>query len=259
MSTSTIGRPKCAWCHKRHRAGVECPVKSRESADPGTGPKPEPVLAPAWPDADLFSDLDVEGALRADAERQRAAEERQREFLKNPKGTQQESRNPTRDRLKEMQKLRWQRFHCRKAKVADQLTIEEWLEILDRYDWKCAYCRGPYQVLEHPAGREAGHHKGNVKPACFSCNCLKRRDPDWYPGKVPPKAEREVERVKKLWARSRVGKPSVEALAAFGLWLDRRKYRPASSYQLMGRAAQALGIRVTGEAQRVRQGLREKT
>ena len=29
--SSAYGRPKCAWCHKRHRAGVECPTRTRET------------------------------------------------------------------------------------------------------------------------------------------------------------------------------------------------------------------------------------
>lgn len=44
------------------------------------------------------------------------------------------------------------RVHVGKAKrrnLPATLTLLEWLHILNHFEWKCAYCLGKFQVLEH--------------------------------------------------------------------------------------------------------------
>ena len=54
----------------------------------------------------------------------------------------------------------------------DFLTMEQWLETLEYFNYKCAYCGGPFEVLEHYLA-EAGTTVSNCVPACFSCNVMK--------------------------------------------------------------------------------------
>lgn len=56
---------------------------------------------------------------------------------------------------------------------AGDLTTAEWLEILEEFDGRCAYCSSPDRIeLEHmtPLSRGGQHTKNNVVPACFTCN-----------------------------------------------------------------------------------------
>ncbi len=53
----------------------------------------------------------------------------------------------------------------------DFLTLEQWLETLEYFNNKCAYCGGPFEVLEHYLA-EAGTTVSNCVPACFSCNVM---------------------------------------------------------------------------------------
>ena len=52
------------------------------------------------------------------------------------------------------------------------LTMEQWLETLEYFDYKCAYCCGAFEVLEHYLAK-AGTTVSNCVPACFSCNVMK--------------------------------------------------------------------------------------
>src|SRR6266568_8750100 len=56
------------------------------------------------------------------------------------------------------------------------LTLTQWLEILDRYNWQCAYClEAPYQILEHCRSVRygGGTTAENCVPACVKCNSKK--------------------------------------------------------------------------------------
>jgi hypothetical protein len=69
-------------------------------------------------------------------------------------------------------------LHCDRASEAGvpaTLTIKEWIKVLDRYKWKCAYCGGSFEVLEHftPIALGGGTTKENCLPACNFCNALK--------------------------------------------------------------------------------------
>lgn len=62
----------------------------------------------------------------------------------------------------------------REGVVAD-LTIEQWIATLESWGFKCAYCGGEYQVMEHiiPVSQGGGTTVDNCVPACFSCNIRK--------------------------------------------------------------------------------------
>jgi len=80
------------------------------------------------------------------------------------------------------------------------LTITQWLATLDRYNWRCAYCKGPYEVLEHRkplAAPDGGTTAINCVPACQSCNSRKgTRHPDEIMQKetsLSPEAHRRIQ------------------------------------------------------------------
>jgi 5-methylcytosine-specific restriction endonuclease McrA len=53
------------------------------------------------------------------------------------------------------------------------LTLNEWVKTLDSLEWKCAYCGGEYEELDHwipLAARQRGTTKLNCIPACSRCN-----------------------------------------------------------------------------------------
>lgn len=56
--------------------------------------------------------------------------------------------------------------------LAATLTLAEWLETLCRYDWRCAHCRGEYEVLHRlvPLFQGGGSTRTNCAPACKSCS-----------------------------------------------------------------------------------------
>src|SRR5690242_9046143 len=61
-------------------------------------------------------------------------------------------------------------FHGKPA----TLTFDEWMATLEYFQFKCAYCGGRYQVLEHIDWvGTAGTTKANCVPACNSCNARK--------------------------------------------------------------------------------------
>lgn len=58
---------------------------------------------------------------------------------------------------------------------AATLTLQEWVAILEKYNYRCAYCGGDYEVLEHILSLRfgGGTTKDNCVPSCRSCNRLK--------------------------------------------------------------------------------------
>ena len=69
------------------------------------------------------------------------------------------------------------RRRARKASVINTLTKEEWAEVLEVFDHKCAYClRGDVVLtMDHvlPISKGGPHSVENVVPACKSCNYRK--------------------------------------------------------------------------------------
>lgn len=70
------------------------------------------------------------------------------------------------------------------------LTVDQWLATWDAYDGRCAYCFGSANSMDHviPRVRGGTNTKGNVVPACRSCNSRKRhRLPfEWLGGLTAP-------------------------------------------------------------------------
>lgn len=77
----------------------------------------------------------------------------------------------------------------RKYGLSATLTLEEWLNTLKHFHWKCAYCqRAPYTVLEHfePVIAGGGTNRYNCVPACDECNLSKY---DLHPDHIPAEYE----------------------------------------------------------------------
>jgi 5-methylcytosine-specific restriction endonuclease McrA len=70
---------------------------------------------------------------------------------------------------------------AREREMINTLTSEEWLQILEDYDYRCAYCVCEFDEDNLPTRdhvipiSKGGHNiKENVVPACKSCNSKKR-------------------------------------------------------------------------------------
>lgn len=68
--------------------------------------------------------------------------------------------------------------HRRRARqhAGGDLTTAEWLDVLEEFDHRCAYCQAQGELhMEHmtPLSRGGRHTKSNVVPACPSCNLSK--------------------------------------------------------------------------------------
>ncbi len=74
------------------------------------------------------------------------------------------------------QRLHGQNQRAKQAGTRHDLTMEQWLETLEYFDHKCAYCGGEYEVIEHfmPIYK-AGTTVSNCVPACLHCNIMKDR------------------------------------------------------------------------------------
>lgn len=59
-----------------------------------------------------------------------------------------------------------------KASLPATLTLPQWLAIIHHYRWSCAYCRGPYESIDHiiPIALGGGTTAHNCVPACHVCN-----------------------------------------------------------------------------------------
>lgn len=74
-------------------------------------------------------------------------------------------------------RIRKHTTRARKRGLEATLTVEEWLGILERHGWGCAFCGGPFESIEHvvPLHYGGGTTAGNCVPACLECNELR----DW--------------------------------------------------------------------------------
>ena len=92
--------------------------------------------------------------------------EHKREYLKTERG-----------------KATVQRSHYKRkaneGNAINTLTADEWLDILKKYDYKCAYCGKDLSNLlaqrDHiiPVSKGGGNTKENIVPSCRSCNSKK--------------------------------------------------------------------------------------
>lgn len=55
------------------------------------------------------------------------------------------------------------------------LLLSEWAETLRHYSWRCAFCKGPFESLDHfvPVSRGGASWVGNVVPSCLRCQAVK--------------------------------------------------------------------------------------
>lgn len=84
-----------------------------------------------------------------------------------------------REHQREIQRVRSQNWRAKKAGEPATLTIAQWLQILENFHQRCAYCQtGPYELMEHyiPIGqgkKDGGTTAKNCVPSCFKCNAGK--------------------------------------------------------------------------------------
>jgi hypothetical protein len=73
--------------------------------------------------------------------------------------------------IRELDRVKAQLMYARTGNAPATLTVTEWFTILDRFEWKCAYCRNkPFQAMSHVSPqRERGTTAENCVPACHSC------------------------------------------------------------------------------------------
>ncbi|HEX2556682.1 MAG TPA: HNH endonuclease, partial [Nitrososphaera sp.] len=82
------------------------------------------------------------------------------------------------------------------------LTLFQWIAILDHFDWKCAYCKGSFELMEHiiSLSKGGGTTPDNVIPACAKCNMHKDRREALYTKDVTSLDVARVQsKLKELW------------------------------------------------------------
>jgi len=78
--------------------------------------------------------------------------------------------------IKEIDRVKAQLQHARSLSAEATLTLLDWLMILDRFHWQCAYCQAkPFEILSHiiplPVG---GTTPENCVPACYGCRASRK-------------------------------------------------------------------------------------
>jgi 5-methylcytosine-specific restriction endonuclease McrA len=79
--------------------------------------------------------------------------------------------------IREIDRVKAQRQNARTLRAEATLTLLDWLMILERFDWQCAYCRTrPFKIMSHivPLPR-GGTTPENCVPSCYSCLSRKRK------------------------------------------------------------------------------------
>ena len=86
----------------------------------------------------------------------------------------------------EVNRLHKQRRRARMAQLPHDLTLDEWEDTLEYFDYSCAYCGVSDDNLgkEHviPIVKGGGYTVDNIIPACQSCNSSKHTTDleEWY-------------------------------------------------------------------------------
>ena len=90
-----------------------------------------------------------------------------REWQKTEKGRANQQRARTKRRNRE-------------RNIVNTLTAQEWLDILEAYNYRCAYCGCKFEIenvptKDHiiPISKGGDNTKENIVPACKSCNSKK--------------------------------------------------------------------------------------
>ncbi|HEU5382216.1 MAG TPA: HNH endonuclease signature motif containing protein [Ktedonobacteraceae bacterium] len=68
------------------------------------------------------------------------------------------------------------RHAARKRGLRADLYLDDWLQTIEDFEWKCAYCGKPYQTLDHFIAlvQGGGTSIDNCVPSCLSCNQCKQ-------------------------------------------------------------------------------------
>lgn len=75
-----------------------------------------------------------------------------------------------------MSSLAAQLLRARRLNLPATLTPREWLDTLEYFDWRCAYCgRADFAAMDHfiPVTKGGGTTRNNCVPSCVSCNSIK--------------------------------------------------------------------------------------
>ncbi len=73
--------------------------------------------------------------------------------------------------IRELDRVERQCFRARTLHAEATLSLVEWIEVLNYFHWRCAYCQEqPVQVMSHflPIS-QAGTTALNCLPACYRC------------------------------------------------------------------------------------------
>src|SRR3990167_1676847 len=101
-----------------------------------------------------------------------------REYEKN---NRKRLRERSRDRIRELLKLRRHVRRAQQSQVRCDLTLEQWREIVLLWKRRCAYCKRRPKILEQDhvvaISKGGGHTASNIVPACRSCNARKGNRP----------------------------------------------------------------------------------
>jgi len=73
--------------------------------------------------------------------------------------------------IRELDRIESQGFRARTQHVEVTLTLVEWIEALDYFHWRCAYCQEkPFQVMSHYLSLPQGGMTAlNCLPSCYRC------------------------------------------------------------------------------------------
>jgi len=80
--------------------------------------------------------------------------------------------------VRELDRVEKQCFQARTFHVEATLTLVEWLETLNYFNWLCAYCQAkPFQIMSHYLPLpQAGTTADNCVPACRRCGLAHKQE-----------------------------------------------------------------------------------
>jgi 5-methylcytosine-specific restriction endonuclease McrA len=80
--------------------------------------------------------------------------------------------------IRELERVESQCFRAHTLRAEATLTLVEWLETLNYFHWRCAYCQSkPCQVMSHYiALPEGGTTAANCIPACYRCRRFRPKE-----------------------------------------------------------------------------------
>jgi hypothetical protein len=80
--------------------------------------------------------------------------------------------------IRELERVESQRFLAQARHAEATLTLVGWLESLNYFHWRCAYCQSkPFQVKSHPLPlSQGGTTATNCVPACYRCRQFQKRE-----------------------------------------------------------------------------------